>query len=370
MFRSLNFFHKFILGLNIIAAIALLLSYCAVFVSSRTFWLISLLGIAYIWILFINICFIFYWMLFKWRIALLAMLPVLAGFFFMKRTFATVLEHIGTNNLDNYVSIMSYNVELFKLYSWENNAQKRDSIIEFLDQQNVDIYCFQEFFYTPGNYFPTTEKLKKIEGLNYHYFEPGVISSNNHQFGVAIFSKYPIIGKGVIRFSDNASVSNLCIYTDIKLKRDTLRVYNVHFESNHLNVEEVDEIKKADDNAWQITKNWLKKLRRGYDNRREQVKKVAEHIQASPYPVVLCGDFNDVPISHTYEQIQNILEDSFVEAGFGIGTTYNGKLPGLRIDYIFKDPKIRAYNFEEVEVLLTDHFPVKCILNLSSPVEN
>ncbi len=307
--------------------------------------------------------------MFKWRLALLAALPVFIGFFFLKRTFATQLEHVGTNGLENYVSIMSYNVELFKLYSWENNAQKRDSIISFLDDQNADIYCFQEFFYTPGNYFPTTDKLKKIPNLNYHYFEPGVTSSKNHQFGVAIFSKYPIVNKGVIRFSENASVSNLCIYTDVKLKSDTLRIYNVHFESNHLNVEEVEEIKKVDENAWQITKNWLKKLRRGYDNRREQVLKVAEHIKTSPHPVVLCGDFNDVPLSHTYEQIQNILEDSFVEAGLGIGTTYNGKLPGLRIDYIFKDAQVKASNFEEIEVDFTDHYPVKCILQIKDKKE-
>lgn len=365
MIKNLNLFHKFILFLNTLAIVALLLSYCSIFVSSRSFWLISLLGIGYIWILLINILFVFYWLMFKWRIALLAMLPIVLGFTFIKRTFSTDLEHIGVGNIENSISIMSYNVETFKLYSWGDNKAKRDSLIDFLGSQKVDIYCFQEFFYTPGKYFTTTEKLKKFEQFKYHYFEPGVVTSKNHQFGVAVFSRFPIVSKGAIRFSEEASLANLCVYADIQLKNEIIRVYSVHFESNHLNIEDLEKIKKGDDHSWQITKNWLKQLRRGYDNRREQVLKVVEHIKSSPYPVVLCGDFNDVPLSYTYQNIQNVLEDSFVEAGFGLGTTYNGNLPGLRIDYIFKDPRFTAYNFEELEVDFTDHFPVKCVLQLN-----
>ena len=91
---------------------------------------------------------------------------------------------------------------------------------------------------------------------------------------------------------------------------------------------------------------------------------MADHIQKSPYPVIVCGDFNDTPVSYAYRQVRGNLKDAFVESGWGISNTYNGVLPSIRIDYILFDQKIKAVNYNRDKVIFSDHFPVHCQLNL------
>ena len=91
---------------------------------------------------------------------------------------------------------------------------------------------------------------------------------------------------------------------------------------------------------------------------------MAEHIRKSPYPVIVCGDFNDTPVSYAYRTVLGDLKDAFVESGRGISNTYNGILPSFRIDYILYDPKFSAGNYRRDKVYLSDHFPVRCLLNI------
>ena len=79
-------------------------------------------------------------------------------------------------------------------------------------------------------------------------------------------------------------------------------------------------------------------------------------MNTSPYPIILCGDFNDTPTSYTYKQLSEGLNDSFSNAGLGIGQTYNGKFPTLRIDYILHSPEFELNSFKTTDVNLSDHF--------------
>jgi endonuclease/exonuclease/phosphatase family metal-dependent hydrolase len=92
------------------------------------------------------------------------------------------------------------------------------------------------------------------------------------------------------------------------------------------------------------------------------VVELKEHIDACRYPLIVCGDFNDTPISYTYNTISSKLNDAFVAAGQGISNTYRGKLPPYRIDYILYSNEFDAVSYERHRAEYSDHFPVSAVL--------
>ena len=104
------------------------------------------------------------------------------------------------------------------------------------------------------------------------------------------------------------------------------------------------------------------KLKHGFKRRSTQVDKLVDHVSKCRFPVILCGDFNDIPISYTYGEISSLLIDSFVESGRGVSSTYRGKLPSYRIDYIFHSKEFKSYNYNCTDVKFSDHLPIKTFL--------
>ena len=102
------------------------------------------------------------------------------------------------------------------------------------------------------------------------------------------------------------------------------------------------------------------KLRLAYVKRAEQARRVVEHIKTSPYPVIVCGDFNDTPMSYTYNQFNRFLKDAFRQSSSGIGSTYIGRLPAGRIDYLFYDPGLTTTGFNIQKEEFSDHRALVC----------
>jgi endonuclease/exonuclease/phosphatase family metal-dependent hydrolase len=201
---------------------------------------------------------------------------------------------------------------------------------------------------------------KKLARTSYHYIKYTSLKPNSN-FGIATFSKYPIVGGGDILFE---KTYNLCIYTDIYINKDTVRVYNNHLQSVRFlkqHYELVDSLKfpyhqKQFHGIWDITT----RLKLAFKLRAMQAETIAVHIKRSPYPVMVCGDFNDTPVSYTYQTIRNNLNDAFEEAGSGFGHTYLGRFPSYRIDYILFDNNFGATNYRSPKLELSEHYPVLC----------
>ena len=87
-------------------------------------------------------------------------------------------------------------------------------------------------------------------------------------------------------------------------------------------------------------------MKKSYKERASQIKIIEQNMKESPYPIIICGDFNDTPLSYTYKKIKSNLIDSFTISGSGIGDSYV-KIPMLRIDYIFHDNKFKSYNYQK-----------------------
>ena len=140
---------------------------------------------------------------------------------------------------------------------------------------------------------------------------------------------------------------------------DTIRVYNLHLQSIRLSENDyaVFESDQEENSGFFAV---LAKVKAAYPIRASQTDKVIEHISHSPHPVVVCGDFNDTPMSYTYSQFISSLTDSFRNTSFGIGKTYAGKIPAGRIDYIFHSPELGSQNFTIQEEVLSDHYAISC----------
>lgn len=360
---------------NGIAALTLLLSYLAPHVSPEKFWPLAFLGLAYPALLFFNVLFSVFWLLTWKKYFWVSTLTILAG-----------LSHVGNLLQINDISkplpetgknleVLSYNVRNFGLYNhlpgWELNFAYRNKIFNFLDSQDADIVCFQEFVFDRKGQFRTLDTMRTFMRARYAHFEYTRASRFENYFGLATFSAYPIVNRGKILFRTNAG--NLCIYTDIKIKDDTIRVYNLHFESiglsreDHLFVENmINTLQDAQNgNFHENSRIILGRLKRAFIWRASQAEKVAEHIRNSPHPVILAGDFNDTPSSYVYRQLAGQLQDAF-NSGLGMGRTYLIAIPGFRIDYIMHSEEFTPLNFKTGNQTYSDHFPVSAVLNFET----
>jgi endonuclease/exonuclease/phosphatase family metal-dependent hydrolase len=165
----------------------------------------------------------------------------------------------------------------------------------------------------------------------------------------------PIVHSGEVKIAGGKPYQH-AIFADINMGRDTLRVYNIHLQSMHIDEEKIDDFGRASENYLDIAR----KLKFGFRERARQVDNLLLHIHRSPHPVVVCGDFNDIPYSYTYFSLKKYLSNAFEEAGNGMGFSYNGKLFFLRIDNQFFSPELEAVDFvTHRDVPFSDHFPVR-----------
>ena len=150
----------------------------------------------------------------------------------------------------------------------------------------------------------------------------------------------------------------MLIHADLKVNNDTIRVYATHLQSLQLGKADYARIEnvKAGDSIIGSSKGILSKIKKGFTNRSIQVNMVKDVLAVSPHPILFCGDLNDIPNSYTYRTVKGNMQDAFLKKGFGIGRTYSGLSPTLRIDYIFADKNFRIKQFNRIVKNLSDHY--------------
>jgi endonuclease/exonuclease/phosphatase family metal-dependent hydrolase len=337
---------KFIRKVNLWVIFFTLLAYITPYVSPETMSFLTFVGLAYPWLLLLNLIFIFIWAASRMRYWWYSAACILLGFGYLMSVFG--IHFLKGNTSDSNLKILSFNVG--SSLSYENTIKKLN---DFIKKQDGDVICFQEF---AQNDIGLKNAINAIESLKSYPYKMRMDGNTN-----VFFSKFPITSKNIVPF-ENPNGGNGCNYADIKLSNSKIiRFYNVHLESNSVSgiadylTEKAEFDKKA---TWGKVLTMLKLVRRNARKRANQAEKIAQHIASSPYPVIVCGDFNDIPVSYTYNVMSKNLTDAFKVKGHGFGTTYSGNIPALKIDYILTDKKIKPLSFDIPDVRFSDHFPV------------
>ena len=334
----------------------------------------AFLGLAYPYLLLLNVLFCIFWILFLKKEFILSLVVILIGWNNLANHIRihSVHQTERTNIINakrqeridrNLIKILSFNIHAFNLYNWNKDPSYLNGILSFIKDEDPDIICLQEFFAEKSGMVTLNDVYRALEKTPYKHIYYTLGEKSNAKYGIATFSSYPVTSRGVIRFENTL---NACTYTDILAGNDTFRIYNCHLQSIYLdrrNYLLLDSIRfKYNERQINELKDISFRLRRAFIKRSLQAEKISEHLRGSPFPVILCGDFNDTPSSYTYHKLRDGLTDSFVEAGSGFGNTYTGKFPSFRIDYIMHDKAIHTMYFKRIKIRLSDHYPVITVL--------
>lgn len=365
--RKVSFINRIIIILNLLAVFALCLSYLSSYIPPSSFSMLPFAGLAYPYILLLNLVFIIFWLLSKKRFALISIVFILLGWNQLGR-----LVRINSSNTEDLeihqTKVLSYNIQNFLNVNAVNTKYVEDfsnekNIIEFIKSQNADIICLQEMLYDRENPESFPDKLGRKFNCPNYYHENYFISRKKID-AIATFTRYKIIENGHLEFEGKS----IGIFNDLIIKDDTVRVYNLHLASIHLKKKDYEFMsdisnQKESENFKIGTQNIVSKLKQAYLKRGRQANEVTDHISNCQYPVIICGDLNDTPLSYVYEEVSKNLKDAFVQSGSGFGATYAGNdFPSLRIDYIFHDKSFQSGNFERSKIYLSDHFPISTII--------
>ncbi|ACU02708.1 MULTISPECIES: endonuclease/exonuclease/phosphatase family protein [Pedobacter] len=349
-------------------ATALALGILAGNIDPRSFQLIAFFGLAYPYVLLLNIIMIAWWCIRRrWLFAATTLVLILLGWHSLTTTFGFIGEKgLGPKADPGLIRMMTYNVHSFKPYGEGNIESVKQQMLDLIENENPDIICFQEYFTRKKGPYDITDSLKRILNKPYHYFEP--ISQNDYEAtGLAIFSKYPIKNKGTIAFN-KVYRGNSSIYVDVTVKNKMFRIYNVHMQSISFQEQDymyLDQVKYQMDPKLYASKRILVMLRNAFLKRSEQVDIMKAHIKTCELPFIIAGDFNDTPASYAVKQMTKSLKNTFKEQGTGFGKTYNGKFPNFQIDYIATTQNFDVMNYRIIEAKLSDHFPVRSDLRLN-----
>lgn len=348
---------KILLTLTIMVLLGLTLSIVSIYVSpastswmalcpfSLKYFLIALLVLVVIW-LFVN---------FKFAIPLAVIAFV--GFKYFSHEYSIVEKSLDD---EADFKVMSYNVKDFGILE-PGSMDLRQKVVDTISYENPDILCLQEAYWhnKPAD-FPTLDAL--VQNLKAKsYYKVTLANFNSGNGGLAVVSRYPIVATYSHPFD---STANGFMYVDIVMNDDTVRLYNCHLQSIMINGGDID-IRRSEgisDSNTEKAKNLYSKYTDCAARRAVQVDTLVSTLDTCPYPVLLCGDFNDVPLSYTCFSILmsgNRLRDTFIERGSGNGRTFMLMDNDFRIDYIMHSNKFKCLRHKVLNFnIADDHYPV------------
>ena len=332
--KKLNGIDKIVFFFNSIIAVILLLSYFLPYVKPKQFGYISVLSLTVPLLIILNILFMLYWLLKFKKQLILSLFVLIIGYTHVVSlyNFSSTKEISKKNNL----TIMNYNVRLFNLYNWIPDRGVETQIVNLIKKANPDIICFQEYF-PHGNI-----------DFSFYKYKYEALSGKTIKNGQAIFSKHPIIKSGSVDFPNT---ENNAIYADVVRGLDTIRIYNLHFQSSGINTEAQNLNKKKSEKLYN-------RVVKTFKIQQSQAELFLHHKEKSPYKMILCGDFNNTSYSFVYRKVKGNLVDAFESAGSGFGRTYDFKYFPVRIDFILIDESFKINNFITYTEKLSDHFPI------------
>lgn len=360
---------------NVFFFILLLVSFMAWYVEPSISLIPTYLGLGFIILFSINVAFLILWIIFlKWKRALFCIISLIISWggitvYFPIHTKTEVLP-------DDCIKIMTYNVMGF---NWDRDEKARDKpIFEYIANSNADIICMQEVVINNIPYDTTgVISITEIDNILSDYPYRSIVrfgkAEGIYSFGVACYSKFPIRKTEEIEI--DSEFNGVAIY-NLDIKGRKVNLINVHLESNRITQDDKqlykDFLGSGDFNMLDtVSQNIHKRLGSAYLKRAKEAESIAQVIDSiGNQPIILCGDFNDTPISYVYKTVRgDKLKDSFADTGSGQGISYHKDMFWFRIDYIMHSKNIKAYNTGVEKVTFSDHYPLISYLKFEETTE-
>jgi endonuclease/exonuclease/phosphatase family metal-dependent hydrolase len=372
--KARRFIKKFSIFLNVLTAFIFLVASIAPYLDPAKWWYISFLGLGFAGLLIGLLLFMIYWLFFKPKYMLISLVALLFGW---KSIAVFYAVHPGESFKEKKqaatLRIVHWNVARFTEWKRNNNkgSQTRLKMMDLIKKQNADVLCFQEFFTsTDSTYYDNLHEV--MEDMGYPYFFYSWDDHGDRQWvGQVIFSRHRIIDSSMSRFP-RPGMPEAIVHADILFNKDTVRIFTTHLQSYKFRKEDyerIEKIKNRDDSLLDNSKSIFSKIKRATILRSRQADLLKKQLLSTPHPYVLTLDMNDVPNSYTYFTIRKDIQDVFLRKGFGIGRTYSGLSPTLRIDYIFASNDFSVQQFKRIARDMSDHYMLVADLSLSPSVK-
>jgi vancomycin resistance protein VanJ len=345
--KNLSFFDKIIFFLNTLVALVLAASLLVPYVPTTLISSISILSLVVPFTVILNLVFVLYWLLKRKRNFLLSG-SLLVLCYLLQGTFYRFSSSENCDETEGVLSIMSFNARGFNAFRQLDEDGVENKIYDFVSTNDPDIVCFQEAYYA----------MKRNDALGqYRYkFVDFIYGKHTGKVIQAVYSKYPIVKIDSIPFPQS---SNNAIYVDVLVKKDTVRIYNIHLQSFKI----VPQLKTIQE---QESTKLFEKSRSVMLKQYEQAKLIRANMDTVKYGKIVVGDFNNTQYSNVYNMIKGDMNDTFQEKGQGFGRTYDLLKFPIRIDYILADQDFEILSHQNFDERLSDHYPVMATLRLNS----
>ena len=340
--------------INVILSVLFLIACLSPYINPANWWMNGFTGLIVPYLILAEIFFIIFWLMAKPKLVLIPLVTLAAGWQQINVVFAW---HPGAGfskrRHDAVLRIVDWNVQSFNGLTKNKETKKLipNEVAASILKLQPDVICLQEF-----NNASNADNISLFKKqYPYYFFSRDYLRANGtYQSGCIIFSKFPIIDSGKIKYP----VAESLIYADIVKGEDTIRIFTTHLQSfkfKKADYEDIEKIKEQDDETLSASKSVIRKMKLAFSRRGIQANMVKEEMDKCPYPSVICGDFNDVPNSYAYFHIKGDRQDAFLKKGFAIGRSFIDLAPTLRIDYILPDNHFDVKQFDMVDEDLSDH---------------
>lgn len=370
--RLRTFFLRVVVVISFVLAVVFLLASLAPYLNPIKWWFISWLGFIFPLLLALLVVTIFFWLFFRPRYCLPLLVVLLVGWKSISVFIAFHLpKEFNYKKPPDVLRVVTWNVARFVEIKKNNNAgsQIRRQMMEQLLDQDADILCLQEFHSSAlSDYYDNISYIRTRLRYPYFYFSYDEDGAKQY-YGSIIFSRIPIIDSGIVYYP-RPSLHEPLLHVDVKFNDDTLRVFTTHLQSVQFkkrDYERINEIKNYEDSLLSNSRTIFSKVKTGIQRRSVQANLTRDQLRQSPYPAILCGDFNDVPNSYSYFTIRGNMQDAFLEKGSGIGRSFTSISPTLRIDYILASREFSVLQFQRIKKNYSDHYMLVTDLKTKPP---
>ncbi|MCO5287278.1 MAG: endonuclease/exonuclease/phosphatase family protein [Chitinophagaceae bacterium] len=343
------------------------------YIDNHKYWMVSVLALGFPFLLAGMVAATLFWVMLWSRRAWICLAVLLLGYqqigaaiaFNMPKKFV-VEKPQGT------LRVMQWNVHNWNQIKFPGERELDDyaqpEMMNLIRRYDADILCLEEFFegVNPKKYISNVEVLKAM-GYRYYYFLNDGIHDRQYYAGIAVFSKFPVADGKSVEVATGINI-NPVASAMVDVNGRQVRVFAVHLESvrfeqdDYQNLDKMKESRGREVNGGKVV---LSKLRTGFVNRRSQAEAINREVESTTTPVIVCGDFNDVPNSRTYFTVRQNLNDAFISKGTFIGRTFRFISPTLRIDYILPSKDFKVEQCRVIRANYSDHYPVIADLRLN-----